>query len=62
MKHYFRPGRGDFRAAIMKVMPRMLAERLRSSAKEQVLKILEGMTAKSWRKDRDEVARLLANP
>jgi len=26
MKHYFRPGRGDFRTAIFKAMPKMLAD------------------------------------
>jgi integrase len=61
MKHYFRPGREDFRAAILKAMPKMLADRPQPSVKDQVSEILEGMTAKTWKRDRDEAARLLAD-
>jgi len=57
MKHYFRPGREDFRAAILKAMPKMLADSGgQKSVKEEMRQILEWMTAGTWRKDR---ARLL---
>jgi hypothetical protein len=61
MKHYFRPGREDFRATIIKAMPRMLAEDSEQrSVNKQVLTILQGMTSKTWRRDKAEAIRLLA--
>jgi len=60
MKHYFRPGREDFRQAIMRAMPKMLAEQPERSVKDQVIAILEGSTAKTWKRDREEAMRLLA--
>ena len=63
MKHYFRPGREDFRAAILKAMPKMLADgSARSSVKDQVLAILKGMTSETWRRDRTEAIRRLSEP
>ena len=63
MKHYFRPGREDFRAAILKAMPKMLADgRAQTSVKDQVLAILEGMTSETWGRDRTEAMRLLNEP
>ena len=60
MKHYFRPGREDFRQAIMKAMPKMLADsRQQRPAKEQPHQILDRMTARTWRTDRTEALRLL---
>jgi len=57
MKHYFRPGREDFRQVILKAMPKMLADGGGpSSITEQVVAALEGMSAKTWRRDK---ARLL---
>jgi len=62
MKHYFRPGREDFRAAIFRAMPKMLADGGQRSVKEEMLAIVEGMTARTWKRDkarlRDLVARL----
>ena len=37
MKHYFRPGREDFRAAILKAMPKMLADDKRPSDRKSVV-------------------------
>ena len=63
MKHYFRPGREDFRAAILKAMPKMLADGgAQRSVKDQVLAILEGMTSETWRRDRTEAIRRLSEP
>jgi hypothetical protein len=56
MKHYFRPGREDFRAAIFKAMPKMLADGGQRSVKDQMREIIERMTARTWKRDR---ARLL---
>ena len=61
MKHYFRPGREDFRAAILKAMPKMLADGgAQRSVKDQVLAILEGMTARTLKRDKDDAIRLLS--
>jgi hypothetical protein len=61
MKHYFRPGREDFRAAILKAMPKMHADGgEQRSVKDQVLAILEGMTARTWCRDKSTIIRLLA--
>jgi integrase len=60
MKHYFRPGREVFRQTIIRAMPKMLAEQAERPVKEQVIVILEGMTAKTWKRDREEAVRLLA--
>jgi hypothetical protein len=62
MKHYFRPGREDFRQAILRAMPKMLGDGEQRSVKDQVLAILEGMTARSWRRNKAEAMRLLSEP
>jgi hypothetical protein len=59
MKHYFRPGREDFRQVLEKAMPKMLGEGNRRSVKDEVRDILEGMTANSWRVDRMLLLELL---
>jgi hypothetical protein len=57
MKHYFRPGREDFRQVILKAMPKMLADGgAERSVKEEMWQILEGMTARTLSRDK---ARLL---
>ncbi|MCZ7641333.1 MAG: hypothetical protein M5U12_37915 [Verrucomicrobia bacterium] len=57
MKHYFRPGREDFRAAIFKAMPKMLGEGSGRSAKQEMRDIIQRMTPKTWKRDQ---VRLLA--
>ncbi len=47
MKHYFRPGREDFRAAIFRAMPKMLADGGQRSVKDEMRFVLEG-----WRRRR----------
>jgi hypothetical protein len=60
MKHYFRPGREDFRQATLKAMPKMLADAgRRLSARDEACRILRGMTARSWEKDRARALELL---
>ena len=59
MKHYFRPGREDFRAAIFRAMPKMLADGGQPSVKEEMLEIVEAMTAKTWKRDQARLAELL---
>jgi hypothetical protein len=60
MKHYFRPGREDFRQAILRAMPKMLGDGGRMPAKEEIKEILERSTLKTWRKDKAKVLDLLA--
>jgi hypothetical protein len=60
MKHYFRPGREDFRTAILKAMPKMLADGGGPpSARDEACRILRSMTAKSWKTDRARALGLL---
>ena len=60
MKHYFRPGREDFRTAIFRAMPKMLADGEQRSVKEEMLEIIKGMTAKTWRRDGARLLDLVA--
>jgi len=61
MKHYFRPGREDFRQVILKAMPKMLADGgAQRSVKDQVLAILEASTAKTWRLDKANLLDLIS--
>ena len=61
MKHYFRPGREDFRTAILKAMPKMLADGgAQRSVKDEILQILERSTAKTWKADREGLRELVA--
>lgn len=59
LKHCFRPGREDFRAALMSAMPKMLSERGEKPAREEMREILEGMNAGNWREDRKRLLKLL---
>jgi len=55
MKHNFRPGREDFRAAILKAMPKMLADGgHQKPAKADLQRFLERMAARTWRSARAE--------
>jgi len=55
MKHYFRPGREDFRQVLVKAMPKMLGESSTLSAKDEMRRIVEGMTERTWRRDRQRL-------
>jgi hypothetical protein len=62
MKHYFRPGREDFRQVILKAMPKMLGEGERLSAIDridQVRAILTKMTDRTWKRDRTRILKIL---
>jgi len=58
LKHYFRPGREDFKRALQAAMPKMLTNG-EKTPKEQVLEILDGITAKTWKKDVERVVILV---
>ena len=56
LKHYFQPGREDFRRALQSAMPKLLTNG-QKSPKDEMKEILGAMTAKNWKKGK---ARLLA--
>ncbi len=55
LKHYFRPGREDFRAAIFKAMPRMLADGRQKTAQEEMRMILQRTSVKTWKRDSERL-------
>ncbi len=57
--HYFQPGREQFRQALQSAMPKLLTAGAPSAA-EQARTILENMSAKTWRADRQRVLALLS--
>jgi integrase len=60
MKHYFRPGREDFRQAIMRAMPKMLAEGGgQRSVREEMQAILRCTSARTWKRDSTKLSELL---
>ncbi len=59
-KHYFKPGRDEFRREFEKAMPRMLMNGTKSRD-EQLREIIENMTAKTWKKDKARIQELLGD-
>jgi integrase len=59
MKHYFRPGREDFRQAILRAMPKMLADGGLRSAKDEMRGILERTSVRTWKRDSARLLGLL---
>ena len=58
MKHYFRPGWEDLRAAIFKAMPKMLADGGQRSVKEKMQRVVEASRRRHGRGSRPN-AKLL---
>ncbi|MFH1968725.1 MAG: hypothetical protein ABIJ53_00225 [Verrucomicrobiota bacterium] len=58
-KHYFKPGREDFRREFEKAMPRMLMNGAKSR-NEQLREIIEAMTPKTLKVDKARALGLLA--
>jgi len=57
-KHYFKPGREEFRREFEKAMPRMLMNGAKSRD-EQLREIIDGMTPKTLKKDKARALDLL---
>lgn len=55
LRHYFQPGREDFRRALQSAMPKLLTNG-QKSPKDEMKEILDGMAAKNWKQGK---ARLL---
>jgi integrase len=58
LKHYFQPGREEFRRALQAAMPKLLTNGTKTP-KEQMLGILDHTTAKRWKKDVANLRKLL---
>ncbi len=48
LKHYFQPGREEFRRALQSAMPKLLTNGSKTP-KDQMLEVLDGITAKTWK-------------
>ena len=59
LKHYFRPGREDFRAVLAQAMPKMLGHGETRSTKEQMKELLQRMTVRTWSADRKRLLELI---
>jgi len=57
LKHYFQPGREDFRKALETAMPKLLTNG-QKSPKDELWAIVEKMTAETWEKDRECLLKL----
>ena len=59
LKHYFQPGREEFRRALQSAMPKLLTNGSKTP-KEQMLAILDRTAAKTWKKDAARLRKLAA--
>jgi integrase len=59
LKHYFRPGREDFRQVLFKAMPKMLGEASPASTCDEIRHLLAHMTARTWKQDRERLQELI---
>jgi len=59
LKHYYQPGREEFRRALQSAMPKLLTNGSKTP-KEQMLEILDATTAKTWKKDAARLRKLIA--
>jgi hypothetical protein len=50
LKHYFQPGREEFRRALQSAMPKLLTNG-HKTPKEEMLEILGQISAKTWQRD-----------
>jgi integrase len=60
LKHYFRPGREDFRQVLVKAMPKMLGAGPKPSLKDELRRVVEESTPKTWRTLKPRVLELIA--
>jgi hypothetical protein len=58
LKHYFQPGREDFRQALQKVMPKLLMN-AQPSPKDEMRELVAKMSAKNWKKQQKRLAALM---
>ena len=58
LKHYFQPGREDFRKALQSAMPKLLTNG-QKSPKDEMKEVLDKLTAKNWKKSKARLLLLL---
>lgn len=58
LKHYFQPGREEFRRALQSAMPKLLTNG-HKTPKEQMLEVLGHISAKTWQKDAKRLRELV---
>ena len=58
LKHYFHPGREAFRQALHSAMPKLLMNG-QKPPKDELREILEQMTAKTWKRDKERLLDLV---
>lgn len=58
LKHYFQPGREAFRQALQTAMPKLLMNGQMSS-REEIQNILAKTTARTWKRDKAKIEKLL---
>jgi integrase len=58
LKHYFQPGREEFRRALQSAMPKLLTNGA-MTPKEEILNILKKSTAKTWASDAQRIQQLV---
>ena len=59
LKHYFQPGREEFRRALQTAMPKLLTSGAKTP-KEQMIEILDHTTVKKWKKDTEKLRKLVS--
>lgn len=59
LKHYFPPGREDFRQVLFNAMPKMLGEPSPAPTRDEIRHILAHMTAPTWKRDCERLQELI---
>jgi integrase len=59
LKHYFQPGREEFRRALQSAMPKLLTNG-HKTPKDQILEILDRISARTWQKDGERLRGLVS--
>lgn len=58
LKHYFQPGREEFRATIQNAMPQMLSRGAEQSFADKILAITDGAKPETWMADAGELRKI----
>ena len=59
LKHYFQPGREEFRRALQSAMPKLHTNG-NKTPKDEMLEILDRISATTWQKDAKRLRELVA--
>jgi integrase len=61
LKHYFRPGREDFRRHVLSAMPKLLGDGSQIPVKGEMRRIIEQVTPRTWTPDKARLLQLIAD-